>query len=553
MALLFNIPQHLVLSVLLDWIGSHKDISSLDIACASHQLIGVFNGNGFLWKQYVRHEFFHLLWDPLFVLTDPVLISPQNAVNYIQWLNHRQIRVLRLTVPISKVKEVVAIKALELPRVLSMRFGDQSKKHDIKLADMKTLLSRCPALTSVDCSAWCSMTDDQLAMLAAEPTVRLRVLLLNNCTGITEKGLSIVTAQFQTSLLELSVCCLNITDTALAAVSAHCKHLTKASLSYCQYITSNGILAFGAALPGLLELWLEDLDAPVVNDVMLLQLITTNSRLQVLGLDYCKGITLDCFPKVLAACPSMGLFITKSFQFSVTHPQGCSKCYRTLKLKGCYMRQQCILAMVQACPVLLQALDTKECRKLGSHILRALADKFGSELEVLEVSPWVDVEDDAMVYALAHCPRLQTLSVDFCEALGDDTLAAIALHCPRLTSLSITKCPRVTDAGMAKVLERCHALQVLDLTACALLTDRTLIKIADCCQTCLQLLSILGTGVSVQGILQLMLENKLPQLCKLHVDSKHELWLTQQLSMLRINSFGMKWRKKLVFANYYVE
>lgn len=554
MSWLLKIPQHISLEVLRDWLGDHKDISNLDIACTSNQLIGVFQGNGFMWKRYLRHELLYLFWDPLFVLNQSVHVSAKNLTSYIQWLNTRQIRVRMIHLHIPKLKDLTPIKSLELPLVEKVKFHDHCKQHDIRLNDIKPVLAGCPCLTAIDCSAWCHITDDQLALIASVSTMKLKSLSLSGCFQLSDHGLTIVTNQFHDTLCELNIDCISITDQALRRIGSRCQSLRKVSLSYCILLTSAALKDFCASLPLLEGLSVEDFHVNQINDTILQEILQTNRAFRSLGLDHCKGITLASFPAILAACPEINSLVTRDYEYysnatGIRQEHGRCRSNRRLKLKGCYTRQSTLQEMIQCCPVLVEALDAKECRKLSSSLLKAIVDKFGRILEKLEVSPWVDVANDAVVYALQNCPRLQSLSVDFCEGLGDETLMAIACHCPSLTSLSITKCPQVTDQGVLIMLDSCRSLQTLDVTACTALTDAILRKVSTHC-TEIKQLSVLNTSVTKEGILRLMLENKV-DLHKFFVDKKHAAWIEPQLAILK--EFGMRWKKKVHFVNYFVD
>eukprot|EP01039_Chlorochromonas_danica_P011295 gene11294-12602_t len=557
MALLFNLPPHLSISVLGEWVANHRDFSALDIACTSHQIISIYNGNGFIWKCHVRHELLHLFWNPLLVLRETISISPQKVVNYIEWLNMRQVGARALSIPVSKLKEIISIKAFSLPKLESVRFCDESKQHNIRLAEMKFFLSHCPSISHIDCSSWSHISDVQLAMLASEPNIiKLRKLSLSGCFMITDGGVSSIAPQFYSTLEELNLDCVAITDRTLQVLASSCKGLTRVSLSYCQSLSRTGIIGFCASLPALRSIALEDFHPSQVNDELIEKILSSNPLLQELGLDYCKGITMGILSKALQIQPLLSTLVTHHFEYrsnKASHNNSTRKCnssvQRKLKLKGCFTRQNSILDMIEACPVDIHTLDAKECRKLGSFILRAIVNKFGDTLQVLEISPWVDVEDDAMLYALQQCPHLTGLSVDFCEALGDETLVAVSQYCPRLVSLSITKCPKVTDAGIINVLQNCPRLQTLDLTACHLLSDATLIKVAEHCFR-LRRLNILNTSVSKEGVLRVMLENKL-ELHRFYVEKRFAPWINRQLAPLQ--EFGQRWRKRLVYINYFVD
>eukprot|EP01031_Cornospumella_fuschlensis_P041845 gene41845-51081_t len=515
MSLLLNLPQQLSVIILKDWIANHKDIAALDVACSSHTLFGVFNGNGFLWKRYIRLEFLTLLRDPQFSLPN-IYIPKQHLANYVAWINSRQITLTSIILNLSRLKEIAAIKPLDLPTLKTISFRDESKQHDIKLSDVKALLNGCSSVTSMDCSAWSHITDEQLAMLAAHPTTKLQVLTLSGCYMLTDTGLGKILSQYRHSLQELYLDCMSITDQSLAAIAQTCRAVRKVSVGYCQQLSAPGLVTFLAAYPRLEVFRLEDMLPHQVSDETLPELFRHNQELRELSLDYCKAVTVQAFPVLLALCPAIQRLLTKDYEYTCTAKTEGE--YRKLKLKGCFTRHPALLAMFQSCPVSLHAVDAKECRKLGGELLKVLSTKFGGTLRSLEISPWVDVEDAVMAEVMEQCPHLQELSVDYCESLGDETLVAIADYCPKLTSLSITKCPKVTDKGVVHLLTRCHRLASLDVTACRHVTDAVLEALVAHCPM-LKQLSVLCTSVSDHGLLKLMLEDSLA-LAKLFVDAK---------------------------------
>ena len=93
-----------------------------------------------------------------------------------------------------------------------------------------------------------------------------------------------------------------------------------------------------------------------------------------------------------------------------------------------------------------------------------------------------------------QCQALRALNLSTCSrAVTDATVITIGAHCQRLVSLDLSYCDHVSDAALNAIGNGCLSLTLLDLTGCALLTDAAMTGLLSHAP-CAPLLEELGLG-----------------------------------------------------------
>ncbi|KAI0711072.1 hypothetical protein C8T65DRAFT_648069 [Cerioporus squamosus] len=88
---------------------------------------------------------------------------------------------------------------------------------------------------------------------------------------------------------------------------------------------------------------------------------------------------------------------------------------------------------------------------------------------------------DSLFSRLAHCIRLERLTLINCTALSDEGLSRVLPNCPSLVALDLTNVSEVTDRTIVALAASAKRLQGINLTGCKKLTDESVLALAANC------------------------------------------------------------------------
>ncbi|TFK93604.1 RNI-like protein [Polyporus arcularius HHB13444] len=88
---------------------------------------------------------------------------------------------------------------------------------------------------------------------------------------------------------------------------------------------------------------------------------------------------------------------------------------------------------------------------------------------------------DSLFSRLAHCIRLERLTLINCTALSDEGLSRVLPNCPSLVALDLTHVSEVTDRSIVALAASAKRLQGINLTGCKKLTDESVLALAANC------------------------------------------------------------------------
>ena len=91
-------------------------------------------------------------------------------------------------------------------------------------------------------------------------------------------------------------------------------------------------------------------------------------------------------------------------------------------------------------------------------------------LQVLDVSWCDEMEEDAIMVAVRHCPDLRRLSTR-CVPVSDRLAVSLATHCSQLRSVSVARSDGVTDTGIRALCDGCPKLTRASFAWCLGVTD----------------------------------------------------------------------------------
>ncbi|KAF9145639.1 hypothetical protein BGX30_007763 [Mortierella sp. GBA39] len=153
----------------------------------------------------------------------------------------------------------------------------------------------------------------------------------------------------------------------------------------------------------------------------------------------------------------------------------------------------------------LDYLGLSHCRLLTTEALRAIGHYCNRHLRRLELSGCESFGDEGLIILAQNCTRLRLLDLEDVNLLTDASLRAFGMYLPKLERLSLSYCENVTDQGIIRMLRPapnpttlstannavvannadsaaslcCRRLVYLELDNCLLITDRLLLEFAN--------------------------------------------------------------------------
>lgn len=497
-------PLDIMLIVLHEFLGDHKTISALDVACS----------------QSYRPSLLAVLQHPSFRLTDLGPSLRPRMKNYAHWLNTRQVRLHQMklracnVVVQSELSPVVlgSVKEVELEDL-----GSKEIKHRIKDAFF-AIFSKLKSLNKVHSAN--SYVD--FSYLANHPSLPLQCI--QGC--LPTSHLHSLVDVFHNSLRELIFTngwwCATLFP---SSVILKCRQLSKLSLLEHD-LSLDTLIDLLDGLPFLRDLSffcsgeevrLFEEESSIQEE--LVPRFKQLERLIIFGYGFIRdgpGTMLS----ILTACPQL-----QELKFH----EGESICWKAIgnnqwalavswrgwtnwKKDG----QASFCAFLRTCSVPIAELETLP---VDAETLKVIEQVAGPSLRKISLGAYSaswserDVKD-----FLSSCKVLTSLSWSVAEEVNDQRLHAMIHICPHLHELQLCHALRVSDAGMAGALIMGGAmLTKLVLDQCTKLSQHTLTAITRHC-TNLRELVILQTSIKAPNILEsIILPDKLKSLRRLRV------------------------------------
>ncbi|KZT13083.1 RNI-like protein [Laetiporus sulphureus 93-53] len=85
---------------------------------------------------------------------------------------------------------------------------------------------------------------------------------------------------------------------------------------------------------------------------------------------------------------------------------------------------------------------------------------------------------DSLLSRLAHCVRLERLTLINCTSISDDGLTRVLPCCPNLVALDLTGLSDITDRSIVALASSAKRLQGINLGGCRMLTDVSILALA---------------------------------------------------------------------------
>ncbi|XP_072016777.1 LOW QUALITY PROTEIN: uncharacterized protein [Amphiura filiformis] len=126
----------------------------------------------------------------------------------------------------------------------------------------------------------------------------------------------------------------------------------------------------------------------------------------------------------------------------------------------------------------LNSLCLNGCREVSDQCLRAVIEKHGKSLSVLEVFGCFNLSTDSLMFIGDTCKHLRTLNIGQCYKLTDESIANLAPHIKGVRHLDLRGCKQIRDWCIRKIVRHCKKLESLVLANCSHIGNTALNEIA---------------------------------------------------------------------------
>jgi Leucine-rich repeat (LRR) protein len=252
------------------------------------------------------------------------------------------------------------------------------RKIDLGLMDedeIRTVIKRCPHLTSVICHGSC-IVNDEILQLIGQYCPHLKQLILPELTRISEKGMMDTVSQWP----EMEHMVLDfgyyITNACLKVIGTHCPRLKTLRLYHCYNVRDEGLTYLTSSCSQLTHLDISH--CTNISDTGLSILARNCPQLEHLSMEACKKITNRGIEQLAKSCPKLkyldlnaiGLRDRSLFALSQHCPQ---LTYLDVSFNHC-VTEKGVEAVLKHCPLLkrldLQDIDLdKESLQSWMHII----------------------------------------------------------------------------------------------------------------------------------------------------------------------------------------
>lgn len=487
------LPEDLQLLVLQPWLADNHDdksmllhLSRLDIACCNRSLrrayLGLSSHPGLKWPKVVKY-----------LDKKSVSLPIKDMLCYMKWLHVRQVAVCGLVFTHRCLQTLQQTRSL-LPwsrQAIIEQFTLPSIQHVSvhlykHIQAVKFVLSRCPAVTSMECldRGYCQL----LPMLSyiLPPGVRLKQMLLEHCWfgNIIE-----LIGLLGNSLERLHIDQTVLHDDGIDALRYHCPNLRALHIGVLCASSANTI-SLVKSCKDMCELIFTDVDTVSSTDFVSTLIEAIHPQMKVFGWQEAPSgapllpLFIDSYPGLerieMNWCPfhraAKDLTVTCS-DHTNEHPANIVDSTNALERLVVSCRPLSKLTVRIAASF---ASCSEQILKIGD----AMESEMLTDLTIMNLHNYrfSQASNTHIALQCAHLTRLSFVDIDVC--VGDEELQQIAHCCRKLEYLHIshTSCNRVgpiasiTDVGMEALIANCINLKVLHIhtTNAVAITSRTL-------------------------------------------------------------------------------
>lgn len=386
-----DLPQDILLAVLVEWLGDVHDVSSLDIACANREQ----------WLSALAHPY------SSFQLTGKMAtaaVSLPTTLSLMQWMASRQLAVRPLTVESSFLPAILQHLPSPLP---AMRLSSitLTTAHGLlaSQAELEHFLLLLPNLLQLQLV---QLHEVELVILldAMQTAGKSRLQMLD--LGLTTLPASWVPHLVQVLPMLTSLSILH-SPLPLKSLMLLPKSLTSLQFSVNQ-LDLDELYTFLEYFPSIQELVLSDrrpVSQSLLTNRTLCCIVQPTKPLKTLTacpLSH-SHITLSGYCHVLT-CPAIEAFKMGGFEHSIQQGHATLSITELIGHNG-------LIKLLDAVPWPVQSLTLQGGDSFKGNSLRMLADHTGKHLTRLDLMVRGQVSAADMDYVRAHCPNLVYFSV----------------------------------------------------------------------------------------------------------------------------------------------
>ncbi|XP_046860383.1 uncharacterized protein LOC124453627 isoform X2 [Xenia sp. Carnegie-2017] len=126
----------------------------------------------------------------------------------------------------------------------------------------------------------------------------------------------------------------------------------------------------------------------------------------------------------------------------------------------------------------LESLSLNGCQAITDRSLKVVADKHGKSLRCFEIFGCFNVSASAIKRLGQKCLNLQTLNLGQCHKITSADIGRLVSHLGSIVNLDLRGCKKARDACVKTIVEHCPYLVNLVLANCPLITDESMSVIA---------------------------------------------------------------------------
>lgn len=505
--MLFALPSDLSISILREWLGDIKSITSLDIAAAKS----------------VRAEWLDLVAHPTFILISPlVLDTGTNWVDVVLWVNTRMIKLNDLAVAVGNLPFCLKIRYASLATVSRMAMRSNPEANEISdVGIFKRLLTLLPSLTAIGLFGFIPTDSSYLAVLASSG-LPLKHVELDNTLETCDNVHLLITAICK-SVQGLMLGDRRQVDVDLLHHISTCCHEIERIHFVCNGVNEQTIIScFGSqSLPLLQGLVIDDISGSATLSDDAARAIFQHHPMLVYLMAVKSTASLEVCTDAFTCCPELVRLVTAAYELIVDDDeQYCKISFNNGILVNDAMSFGEELARISSSKYPIKQLLTDPVIFADDDLLSAVSG-VGSYLSILTWTLNNSPNDDNIVQQVSLlCPGLETVKIFDCESLSDLAARMIADNFRSLSSLHLAGATMITDFGYCYLLFKLgERLRSLCFWHCPGLTDAILLPLLTAC-TQLTTLGVRNCGITSIALRdQLIIPNRLPLLRELQVDA----------------------------------
>lgn len=221
-----------------------------------------------------------------------------------------------------------------------------------------------------------------------------------------------------------------VTNSTCKIISQHCPQLETLNVSWCKHMDARGVKMVVQGCPRLRELRAGEVKG--FNNIGVAEAIFATNNLERLVLSGCVDLDDEAFKTMIhGSRPEIDILTDRPI----------------------------------VPPRKLRHLDLSRCSQLTSEAVAALGHLV-PHLQGLQLNGCISLADSALQPILATTPRLTHLELEELSELTNELLSehlAKAPCAPRLEHLSVSYCENLSDIGMLHIMKNCVSLKCVDM------------------------------------------------------------------------------------------